>query len=270
MSMRHLLLAAIAAAVTPVAAAAAPAWKAELTPAANGSHPRLTPTTVSYDLNWRGMLRAGEINIDFAPRDANKPGAFVIRCNAYPRGAASALFSSRFNMWSELNQGNLRPRFFQGTETDSKETITTTVHYHADRVHSREVSRELRSGKTTVSEKNFAFAPVHDIFSAMLHVRSQALTPGQQIVIVVQPFETPYLLRVRCVGREMHGRHPAIRLSIGMQKIDRETMTLLPYKKLRRDATLWLSDDAERIPLELRAAVFIGDVRAVITNHRKL
>ena len=56
---------------------------------------------------------------------------------------------------------------------------------------------------------------------------------------------------------------------MGMRKIDRKTLELLPYKKLKRDATLWLSDDADRIPLELRAAVFIGDIRATLTSHRK-
>lgn len=40
--------------------------------------------------------------------------------------------------------------------------------------------------------------------------------------------------------------------------------------KLKQDATLWLSDDASRIPIELRAAVFIGDVRATLTDSKKL
>jgi len=43
----------------------------------------------------------------------------------------------------------------------------------------------------------------------------------------------------------------------------------VPYKKLKKPVTLWLSDDADRVPLELRAAVYIGDVRAVLTNFSK-
>ena len=54
-----------------------------------------------------------------------------------------------------------------------------------------------------------------------------------------------------------------------MRKIDRKTLELLPYKKLKQDAHLWLSDDADRIPIELRAAAFIGDVRATLTAHHK-
>jgi len=270
MSMRLFIPAVIAAVQVASSAAAAPAWKAELTAAASGKHPRLTPTALHYDLSWKGRINAGEIRMEFAPPDANKPGAYVVRCSAFGKGAATALFSSRFNFWSELHQTNLRPRFFQGTETDSKETVTTTVHYHADRVASRETTRTLRSGNTSTKDRLFHFAPVHDIFSAMLHVRSQKLHPGEQVTIVVQPFETPYLLRVRCIGREVHAGVPAIRLTVGMQKIDRDTLELKPYKKLKRDATLWLSDDIERVPLELRASAFIGDIRAVIRSHRKL
>ena len=104
----------------------------------------------------------------------------------------------------------------------------------------------------------------------MLHVRSQKLAAGDQIALVVQPFGTPYLLRVKVRGREVHLDRKTIRLTVGMRKIDRKTLELLPYKKMKNDATLWLSDDADRIPVELRAAVFIGDIRATLTGYRKL
>jgi hypothetical protein len=270
MTMRFLIPATMAALQLAASAAAPPAWKADLTPAASGPHPRLAPSSLLYDLSWKGRLNAGEIRMEFAPPDAAKRGTYVVRCSAFGKGAASVLFSSRFQFWSELNPSNLRPRFFQGIETDSKETVTTTVQYHADRVESRETTRTLRGGNTSTRELLFEFSPVHDLFSAMLHVRSQKLDPGEQVTIVVQPFETPYLLRVRCIGREVHAGVPAIRLTVGMQKIDRDTLELKPYKKLKSAATLWLSDDHERVPLELRAAAFIGDVRVVIRNHRKL
>ena len=104
----------------------------------------------------------------------------------------------------------------------------------------------------------------------MLHVRSQKLDTGDQITLVVHPFGTSYLLRVKVQGRELHNGRNAIRLTMGMRKIDRKTQELVAYKKLKKDATLWLSDDAERIPMEFRAAAFIGDVRATLTGHRKL
>jgi len=33
---------------------------------------------------------------------------------------------------------------------------------------------------------------------------------------------------------------------------------------------MWISDDTDRIPLEVRAGVFIGDVRVTLTGQGKL
>jgi hypothetical protein len=54
-----------------------------------------------------------------------------------------------------------------------------------------------------------------------------------------------------------------------MQKIKFDTRELVAYKKLKKPVTLWLSNDIDRIPLEVRASVYIGDVRAVLSKHTK-
>ncbi|MGA0845784.1 MAG: hypothetical protein ACO3RV_04520 [Luteolibacter sp.] len=132
-----------------------------------------------------------------------------------------------------------------------------------------ESSRSLKSGKTTQTAREFEFEPVFDLYSAMLFVRQQRLSPGDRVALVVHPFKTPYLVRVRVIARERHMERPAIRHSGSMQKIDAKTMKLKAYKKLHREATL-RPHDGFRIPLELRAAVFIGDVRATLSSFRQL
>jgi hypothetical protein len=87
-------------------------------------------------------------------------------------------------------------------------------------------------------------------------------------IAVIKPEPSPPASHLS--GRELHEGRNAIRLTLGMRKIDRDTLKLQPYKKLKKDATLWLSDDADRVPIELRAAAFIADVRARLTAHRKL
>jgi hypothetical protein len=249
---------------------AAPAWKDELTSSAPGAFPALAPTALDLQVSWNGTINAGTIRVEFAPPDVKKPGNFIVRSTAASQGAAALLFPYQTNFWSEVDPASLRPRLFHAVETDNKETVDTTVQYLPNRVASREVSKLLKTGKIERTNRNFAFSPVFDIFSAMLHVRSQKLDTGDQITLVVHPFGTSYLLRVKVEGRELHNGRDAIRLTMGMRKIDRKTQELMPYKKLKKDATLWLSDDAERIPMEFRAAAFIGDVRATLTQHRKL
>lgn len=266
MSPRILLLVFLAFGAS---ASADPAWQKELTSATPGSHPPLAPSVLDLQLSWKGMVDSGMVRLEFAPKGANKPGSLVVRSSAASRGPAAGLFPYHGNFWAELDPTSLKPRFFHAVETDKKETVTTTTRHFPDRVECRETTQLLHKGTDVQKDRSFRFAPVFDIFSAMLHIRSQKLDAGDRITLVVHPFGNPYLLRVKVIGREAHLDRKAIRLSVGMRKIDRKTLELLPYRKMKSDATLWLSDDADRIPIEFRAAVFIGDVRATMTGFHK-
>lgn len=251
-------------------ALAAPVWKAELTSPEKGNFPQLPPTHLGYQVSWNGTINAGKVVIDFAPPDAKKAGAYVVRSSAESQGAAALLFPYRTHFWSELTTPRLRPRFFLATETDKREIVTTTVRHFTNHVESQELTQQLSNGVRKQTDASFTFSPVFDIFSAMLHIRSQDLATGDQMTLVIHPFDTPYLLRVKVQGRELHEGRNAIRLTVGLHKIDRKTSELVTYKKLKKDATLWLSDDADRIPIEVRAAAFIGDVRVTLADHKRL
>jgi len=249
---------------------AAPTWQGELTSPKPGPFPQLKPTSMDLQISWKGLINSGNVKIEFAPPAVKKSGAYVVRSSARSVGAAASLFPYQSNFWSELDPISLRPGYFRSVETDKKETSTTTVRHLPDRAISQEISRLTATGKTEDKKRTFIHTPIFDIFSAMLHVRSQKLDTGDRITLVICPFDTPYLLRVKVMGREVHDGRNAIRLTMGMRKIDSKTLELLPYKKLKQDATLWLSDDADRIPVELRAAIFIGDVRATLVDRKQL
>lgn len=248
----------------------APAWEKDLTSPKPGTHPSLPPTRLDYRLSWKGMIQSGTLRIEFAPKDAKKPGRLVIRSSAQSTGTAASLFPYQHQFWAELDPKSLHPRFFQAEESNRKETTTTIVRYHPDRVESSETTVLKKTGGTEKSDRTFRQAMVFDIFSAMLHVRSQRLASGDRITRVVQPFGSAYLLDVTSHGSEMHEGRKAIRLTVSMRKIDRTTRELVQYKKLKRPATIWLSDDDDRVIIELRAAAFIGDVRATLLKNQKL
>ena len=252
------------------ATAADPVWKSDLTSATPGSFPALKPSVLDLQVSWKGMVDSGKLRMEFAPKGVSKSGALVIRSSAKSLGPAAKLFPYQNHFWSEIDPSSFRPRFFHAVETDSKETVNTTTRHFTDRVESTEIARLDKKGAETRKDRVFRFTPAFDIFSAMLHVRSQKLDAGDRICLVVHPFDTPYLLNVRVAGREQHLGRDTIRLSVGMRKIDRKTLELLPYKKMKSEATLWLSDDADRIPVEFRAAVFIGDVRATLTGFKTI
>lgn len=244
-------------------------WKAEVTPAKLGPHPKLSPQVFDYRLSWNGMMDAGKLTFTFGKPDAKFPSDFVSRVTGGSSGIASKLYRSKVALISRLDPATLKPRAFVGVQDEGKEVVTTRTTWNGTLVTTEHITRVAKTGAETKQASEFRFTPVHDIFSAMLHVRSHKLANGDSLVIPLQPFNKPYLIRIKVLGREKFANRDTIKLSVALQKIEPKSKTLLPYKKMK-STTLWLSDDANRIPVELRSEVFIGDVRMTLAGARKL
>lgn len=247
----------------------APAWKADLSPTKPGRHPAIPSSTLDFTLSWKGMLKAGKLRMEFAPKGVKKNGAFVIKSSASSLGAAATLYPYSLSSWSEIDSTTLSSRYFHATEDDGEESVVITNRYTAGNVSVREDTTVTKTGAINTNAFSFPHGPAQDLFSAILYVRSQKLDPGEEYSLLLMPFRTPYLLKVRVEAKEKHLGRDALRISFGLRKIDRTSHVLVPYKKLKKPVTLWLSDDADRIPIELRASAYIGDVRAVLTNFSK-
>lgn len=266
----HFLLTSLLTACSLGVAHAAPAWKKDLTPGTLGPHPPLVASVLDLNVSWKGLVNSGNVTMEFAPKGAKKPGAFVVRSTAVSLGPAAVIFPYKGSSWTELEISTLKPRFFHSVETKNDETVTTTTRYFPKSVASKVTTSQTGKTAGVPKSQSFSFSPVFEVYSAILNIRSQKLANGAKITLVIHPFNNPYLLRAKVLGREKHEGRDTIRLSVDMQKIDRKTLELKPYKKIKSAATLWLSDDADRIPVELRADVFIGDIRATLSGFRKL
>ena len=252
---------------TTLACAETPEWQKTLSPKSPGSHPLVAPVQLDYTISWNGTINAGRVMWQFGTKPA-KPGEFPCSAKGSSLGLAAALFPYTFDATTRLNPDNLRPESFHSTETDQKTTTAFQVDFSDTGASSRAVVRPHATGKDHVNTHTFVFAPMYDMFSSMLFVRSQPLKDGDTLIFVSHPFESPYLCHVTVLGREKFNGNDAIKLNISLLKIAPD-LTLLPYKKLKT-ATLWLSDDPDRIALELRAKIFIGDIRMTLTNKRML
>ena len=245
-----------------------PAWKATLTDPALGSYPKLAPCRLEYRASWKGLIDAATMQMEFGNPANAKPGIFVVTSASQSLGAAAALFPYKHWFWSELDAATLKPKLFHSIEELEDKNVTHSLDYGSAGVHCSQTTKVTKTGAEYTNAKDFAFAPVHDIFSAMLFVRSQELANDSRYIFVIQPGETPYLMNVHVEGREMHEGKNSIRLSVGMQKISTKTMELKPYKKMK-NASLWLSDDEDRVPLEIRVAAYVGDVRLILSKITK-
>jgi Protein of unknown function (DUF3108) len=243
---------------------AKPSWASQLTSALPGKHPAIQAQKLQYQLSWKGQVQAGEVEFIFGGKGTNAQ-VLQASCEGKSLGLAANLFPYRFDMEGKIQRSSLAPQFMHCNETDKEETQVTTVRYHPGKVNVTEISRPHATGKDTTKNVSFAYAPVFDAFSSMLFIRSQALKQGDQIVQVIHPFKTPYLAKIQVLGRENVNGRAAIKMSIELTKIT-STLELKPYKKMKT-ATLWISDDHHRVPLEMRVAAFIGDVRMTLKKQ---
>jgi len=104
----------------------------------------------------------------------------------------------------------------------------------------------------------------------VLYLRSQPLRDRDVHRLVVYPATSAYLATVTVIGREKisvrAGTYSAIKIDLHLNKLGKN-LELEPHRKFRR-ATIWVSDDADRLLLRAEAQIFIGTVFAELQSLR--
>lgn len=242
-------------------------WQKDVNAPKSGPLKQIAPTQLSYNLTWDGKLKAGSMDIIFGKKDPKYPNHFIAQAYGGATGWAHALFPFQFNYISFLNKKSLRPIMFVGNEV-KKNGRTAKQQYRFTKSKVTGSETKTRDGKTTKSNDTFNYPSSLDLFSGLLQIRSMPLKNGETVVMPFHPVASPYLARVKVLGRENHGGRKAIKMSVSMEKIDKN-LKLKEYTKLK-SATLWISDDQWRVPLEIRAKVYVGSVRMVLKNQKAL
>ena len=189
---------------------AAPGWEADLSSAKAGRHPAIAPSSLDFTLSWKGMVKAGILRIEFAPRGVARPGSFVTKSSAASQGPAAILFPYKHSHWSEIHPATFAAKFFHSTEADARESAVSTNRYSPGGVSVKEVTTQLKDGAVTTEAYRFPFGQAHDMYSAILFIRSQKLDVGDEHTLLLLPFKSPYLLKVRVEAKEKHlgARYP--------------------------------------------------------------
>jgi hypothetical protein len=246
------------------------AWQNEVTTKKPGPHLKIPPVHLSFKVSWDGKINSANVDFLFGKPDKRYPPYIIAQLWGESTGIAKGLFPYQYNFTSFMRKEDYRPAIFAATESDRDEKRTTTNH-SGRKVKSTEITDPFRKGKATITKKKtftFKKAPVYDLLSAFLYVRSLDLKVGEEIVLLMHAFTTPHLARIRVRQREVHRGLKCLRMDLRLQEIGPK-MNLLTFDKMKT-ATMWLSDDHERVPVELRSEVFIGDVRAILVGKKYL
>lgn len=245
---------------------AAPDWLQSVNIPQKAALKKITPAKLSYSMTWNGRVKAGSFHVLFGEKDPRYPKHFLVRSYGGSTGWAHALYPYQFNYTSFLHPKTLRPIMFVGTETGKNEVDALSYKFNSKGVTGTKKNTE--NGVTRTDTSHFPYAYSLDLFGGLLQVRSMPLQKGSTVVMPFHPIASPYLAKIRVLGREQHLGRACIKLNVALQKID-ENLSLKNYKKLK-SATVWLSDDQWRVPIEINAKVFVGHVRVFLSDHELL
>jgi hypothetical protein len=236
-------------------------WEATLSKEPIGNFPEMGPLRASYRFGWSG-LTAATGDVHFTKPSENK---FQLDGTGRTIGFVRALWKLDASYQAIASAETLRPIETQQIENYRSKKIVTHLTFT-----NNGVTRARTEGKGAAASKTrqFNFPNLFDLFSAMLYLRSQPLKERTVYRVVAYPATNAYLAAVTVVGREkisVHaGSYSAIKLDLRLKRIGKQRQ-LEPHRKFR-GATIWVSDDPERLLLRIEAQIFVGTVFAELQS----
>jgi hypothetical protein len=237
-------------------------WQATLSKEPAGKFPELRPLRAAYRFGWSGLTAAtGEVHFTKPANDR-----FQLDGTGRTIGLVRALWKMDVNYRAVANAETLNPIETQQTENYRSKRIVTDLTFSNSGVTRARTEGQGASAKTKT--RQFVLPNLFDLHSAALYLRSQPLAQGSTYRLAVYPATNAYLATVTVLGREKislrAGVYNAIKLDLRLKRIGNH-LELQPHKKFRR-ATIWVSDDTERIILRIEAQVFVGTVFAELQS----
>src|SRR5262245_4383548 len=237
-------------------------WQTTLSKEPAGNFPELRPLRASYRFGWSGVTAAtGDIHFTRTSNDR-----FQLEGTGRTIGFVRALWKLDVSQRAVANSQTLAPIETQQTESYRSKKIVTHLTFTNSGVTRARTESEGANAKTT--EPDFTLPNLFDLHSAALYLRSQPLKQGSVYRLAVYPATNAYLGIIKVTGREkisVHaGTYNAIKLDLQLKRIGKH-LELEPHKKFRR-ATIWVSDDAERLVLRVDAQIFVGTVFAELQS----
>jgi hypothetical protein len=230
-----------------------------LTPLDPGPVPPPRPHKAIYGFGWEGLRAA---TAQFVFTRVPEKDAFVLEAKARTEGLVRALWALDATMTSTLRASNLRSVETRQHEKYPSKEKYFRLEFLPDRVIERRYETPAEESRT--DKRTTRMANILDMHGAFIFLRSLPLKNRDVESIVVYPGSKPYLAKVTVLGREKikipAGTFQAIKVKLELWQIGKD-LSLRPHTKFK-NATAWVSDDADRLLLKVEAGIFVGSVWA--------
>ena len=217
--------------------------------------------TLTFDVSWTSFVSAGTATMSVLER---RPGAagrntYYLMAEGKPSTVLSKLYSLYYKAESMLDTRTLLPSLatIYSDEGGRKRYKTTTFKGNGA------VLYEVKTATTATSTIK-APATAQDPLGAIYILRSLPLKAGMTPAIPIPIIDSgkTYTMRVKVGGME------SVKSGLGTMQALRLSMTLVDAEGKAEGSgfSLWLSDDARRLPLKISAGLSVGSVNLTLAK----
>ena len=239
-------------------------WKNSLTPDTPGSFPPVRPFEAEFRIGWTD-IEAARAHAKIAG-DGQGIVRFTGTCAT--SGLARTLWQLDASLDSTSALNGFQTIYSIQNEAYASYSILTQIVSRPDGIWCLHENTPPRGNPARW--KRIKISPLRDLFSGVLFIRSQNFVPGAFVSTIIFPGDCPFLVEIReagtCKINVAGAVRDALKLDLHIQRINlKKGIQLERYGKFH-SGTIWLSNDADRIPLRVEINIFVGYVFAELQS----
>jgi len=219
--------------------------------------------SLRYKMSYSGFLRAGTAVLEVDEKELNGNKVFHTKGSGWTSGMIKWFFQVDDKYESYFDKDTVKPYVFKRkiNEGGYKKHRITSFDYVSNKAYTQDFTLQK---DTTV-----AFFNVQDMLSSFYYLRNRNvknMKKGEEIAIDMFMDSQVYPFKLRFLGREV------LKTKFGKVK----TMIFQPLVqsgrvfKAQESVKLWITDDANKIPIKMKADLSVGSLRAELEKYKGL
>ncbi|AUC85587.1 DUF3108 domain-containing protein [Polaribacter sp. ALD11] len=216
-----------------------------------------------YKMSYSGFLRAGTAILEVKETDLHGKKVFHTKGSGWTSGMIKWFFKVDDVYESYFDKGNVKPYVFKRKidEGGYKKHRITNFDYNSKKAYIQDF---IEQTDTTV-----AFTNIQDMLSSFYYLRNQdvkKMKKGDEIAIDMFMDSQVYPFKLRFLGREV------LKTKFGKVNslIFRPLVQSGRIFKAQESVTIWITDDANKIPIKMKADLSVGSLRAELEAYKGL
>lgn len=210
------------------------------------------------------MLNAGFVTVELSADEAENDSIIRSHGRGWTSGMVGFIFQVEDNYKSSFNPYTMQPNHFVRKINEGGYTKNKEITFDFQDQQAKVVNHKKNTEGSFFIENN-----VQDMLSSFYYMRNYDFSDlKENDIIEINMFFDEAMNRIdlKVLGRE------TIKTKFG----DIKTIKLMPFVQKGRvfkdeeNVTLWITDDQNKIPVKIKAAILVGSVKADLIEYKGL